>query len=197
MQPDAGIAGIILLPDGAPAAGASVTLCTRSHEVTVQGGKLRCRQGSEDRKLAKTAADGSFRLPAEVDHWVLVVAHDGGYAEATAAEFAKTSSKLQLKALGTHRRRVRAQRQADCGAWECVRRRTVETLTSYCRISDNATTDAAGKFVVERVPPVGLYIYPYFKRGTASYSSFWFGGQTSIAPGRDDADHRAAKPAVR
>jgi hypothetical protein len=49
---------------------------------------------------------------------------------------------------------------------------------------DDATTDAAGKFAVERVPPVRLYVSPCFKQGDGSYSPFWFSGLMSIAPGR-------------
>ena len=181
MQPDAGIAGIIVLPDGAPAAGAAVTLCTRNHEVTVQGGKLRCGRGSDDRMLAKTAADGSFRLPAEVDHWLLVVAHDGGYAEATAAEFAKTSSKLQLKPWGRIEAQLAINGKPIAGQGIAVsgHRSEADVILSY---RDFAVTDAVGKFVVARVPPVEIGFYPTVKRGTSTYL-FGSVGQVSIAPG--------------
>ena len=181
MKPDAGIAGNILLPDGAPAAGASVTLCTRNHEVTVEGGKLQCRQGNEDHKLAKTAADGSFRLPAEVDSWIIVVAHDSGYAEATAAEFAKTSSKLQLKPWGRLEGELLLNGKPIAGQelWVWGNRSEADVVLFY---HSEATTDAVGKFVMERVPPVGLGIQPALKRGSSTYS-FGSVGRISIASG--------------
>ena len=68
--------------------------------MNVEGGKLRYSgHGQQLGKLGTTAGDGAFRLPSEVDPWVLVVAHDSGYAEVTAAEFAKSST-VRLKPWG-------------------------------------------------------------------------------------------------
>ena len=180
MKPDAGIAGIILLPDGTPAAGAFVTLCTGSQNIVVEGGKLTARSGDLGRKLAKTAADGSFHLPAEVDPWMIVVAHNDGYAETTAAEFAKNSSKVQLKPWG----RVEGEFVID---GKPIAACSINLGAGRGDISleyhDSVTTDAAGKFTVKRVPPVKLFIAPFFKHGNFSYSVLAFSGRVLIASG--------------
>jgi hypothetical protein len=131
--------------------------------------------------LAKTAADGSFRLPAEVDSWIIVVAHDSGYAEATAAEFAKTSSKLQLKPWGRLEGELLLNGKPIAGQelWVWGNRSEADVVLFY---HSEATTDAVGKFVMERVPPVGLGIQPALKRGSSTYS-FGSVGRISIASG--------------
>ena len=174
VAPDA-MTGKVLMSDGTAANGASVAVCTRTREVTVQGGKLRC-----DGKLVETASDGTFRVAGAVEPWVLVVAHDGGYAEATAAEFPKSST-MRLKPWG----RIEGQfvlggkpiagQDISVGAG----RGDVDVVLHY---GARATTDAEGKFVVERVPPVELWVQPVFERDGTDFG-VGLSGYMSIAPG--------------
>jgi hypothetical protein len=183
LEPDAGMAGKVLQPDGAPAAGASLAVCTWTNEVYVAGGKLRLgHHGEELSQIYETAADGTFRVPREIDPFLLVLAHDSGYAEATAGDFSAAST-ITLKPWG----RVEGACVIDGkpvsdvqiavgsgrGDLEVVLHRRCET-----------TTDAAGEFVLERVPPVSVYVNPRFKFGDTTFGGFWFSGNTQIAPGQ-------------
>jgi NAD(P)-dependent dehydrogenase (short-subunit alcohol dehydrogenase family) len=82
LTPDPGIVGKVLTPSGAPARGAVLAVCTWTNEVGVERGTLRYSgHGQRLGRLGTTADDGTFRLRGEVDPWLLVVAHDSGYAE--------------------------------------------------------------------------------------------------------------------
>ncbi len=184
LQPDAGLAGKVLTPDGKPAVGAQVAICTWTCEVTVEGGRLRhSGHGLELSPFGKTDADGAFRMPAEIDRWVLVVAHDAGYAEATSAEFAKSPT-VQLRPWG--RLEVKyapdgkpvADQRFNVGAG----RGDVEVNLNY---SESPVTDAQGKFLVERMPPVSVFVQPFFKtREMGSVSLLHFSGNITIEPGK-------------
>ncbi len=182
LEPDPRLAGNVLLPDGKPAGGASLAICTWTNEVEVEGGKLRYSgHGRELGKLGTSAADGSFRLPTEVDPWVLVVAHDGGYAEVTAAEFAKSST-VRLKPWG------RIEGEFVLGGQPVAGQRIhVGAMRGgdevFLHYTGDVVTDAAGRFVVERVPPVTLYVQPWFKHGDSSFNLLST-GRMSIAPGQ-------------
>ncbi len=184
LEPDEGITGRVLTPDGKAAAGATVAVGTWTNEVTVRDGTLQYGHHAERlRGFAKTVADGSFRTPAEVDDWVLVVAHESGYAEATAAELANQST-VTLKAWGRLEGkfildgRPMAGQPLNIGAG----RGDVSVALHYS--GGEIETDAAGKFVVARLPPVKLYVTLLFKRGESSYNLLWFSGLVDIQPGQ-------------
>ncbi len=183
MKSDPGLVGKVLMPDGAPADHATVAICTWTNEVTVRGGNLQyIGHGRTLGKLVETAADGLFRTTTEVDPWLLVVAHPSGYAEVMAAEYAK-SSVVQLKPWGRIEGRfvVGGQPIANQIIRAGAGRGANDVNLFY---SDKATTDAAGKFTVERVPPVQLFVHPLFKYGNSSFNLFGFGGLTTIAAGK-------------
>jgi len=50
--------------------------------------------------------------------------------------------------------------------------------------SDRATTDAAGRFVVEHVAPVTLIVAPLFRQGDSTWNLLGSSGRMSIAAGR-------------
>jgi hypothetical protein len=161
-----------------------VALCTKSKDVTVQGGKLHWREGGKNLKLAETTKDGSFHIHTDAEPGVIVAANDKGYAETTAAEFAKNSSKVRLKPWGRVEGQfvVNGKPLPGCLIDAGAGRRDVEGSLIY---NDSATSDAAGKFTIERVPPVRLYIKPsIIREDGASYSPFWYSGDTTIAPGK-------------
>lgn len=183
LEPDAGIAGSVLTPDGQPAVGANVARCTWTNEVTVRDGKLTFSgHGRELGHQIQAGDDGSFRLPPEVDEWVLVVAHETGYAERTIAEFAEQKS-ITLKPWGrlegtfvVNRKPVTDQRvQVGAG------RGDVEVILHY--LAGDVRTDADGRFVVERLPPVRLFVSPLFEHEGSQYSLLWFSGNMEIAAG--------------
>jgi uncharacterized protein (TIGR03067 family) len=178
--PDPGRTGKVVTPSGEPAAGASLALCTWTNEVNVQGGRLSyAGHGRELGKLNTSAADGTFRIPSEPDPSVLVVAHDSGYAEVIAV----TSSTIHLKPWGRIEGEcvVNGKPIADQAIHIGAGRGDVEVNLHY---SDDVATDAAGRFGVDRVPPVALYVQPWFKHGESAFSLLWFSGRTAIAAGQ-------------
>jgi len=99
LEKDSGIVGTVLQPNGEPADGASIAVCTRTNEVYVEDGELRYGGHARRKKLDVTDQIGAFRVPSEPDEWVLVIAHDTGYAERTQPEFSE-SSQIRLKSWG-------------------------------------------------------------------------------------------------
>ena len=183
LTPDPGHTGNVLLPDGKPAAGASLALCTWTNELTVKGGKLLyIGHGRTLGKLVQSAADGSFRLPSEVDPWVLVIAHDGGYAEVTVDEFAKSST-VRLKPWGRVEGElvVNGKPIADQLIGLSAAHGHQEVNLYY---GGEVTTNAAGRFTMERVPPARLFIQLWYKQGKYSHNLDPHGGLMSIAGGQ-------------
>ena len=130
----------------------------------------------------QSAADGSFRLPSEVDPWVLVIAHDSGYAEVTADEFAKSST-VRLKPWGRVEGElvVNGKPIADQVIGLSAVHGHQEVNLYY---GGEVTTNAAGRFTMERVPPARLFIQPWCKQGKYSHSLDPQGGRMSIAGGQ-------------
>src|SRR5262249_15127788 len=183
LQPDPGLVGKVLDPDGTPAEGASVAVCTSTNEVTVSGGKLRYGSHAQQlRQLVETARDGSSRVPGECDDWVLVFAHDSGYAEATAGEFA-ASSTVTLKTWGRVEGALVVDGKGVSNTTISVGagRGDAQVVLHY---SADATTDAVGQFAVERVTPVKQYVGPRFRLGQNSYNLLWVSGHRQIEPGK-------------
>ncbi len=182
LEPDVGIVGRVLTPDGVSASGATVAVCTWTNEVTVRDGRLKYGHHAERLSgLVQAAEDGSFRMPGEVDEWVLVIAHESGYAESTAAEFAEQST-VTLKPWGRLEGefilggKPMAGQTVNIGAG----RGDVQVVLHYT--VDSCRTDAAGHFVADGLPPVKLYVTPQFTYGDASFNLLWFSGLVEIKP---------------
>ncbi len=183
LEPDEGIVGRVLTPDGKPAAGAKLAVCTWTNEVTVHGGTLKYGHHAERlRGLVHTDADGSFQLPGEVDDWVLVVAHESGYAERTAAEFAKQSI-VTLKRWG----RLEGELVSIGTPWNSQPvqigggRGDVNVILHYA--AGETRANAAGEFVADRLPPVKMYVQPLVQHGEKSFNMLWFSGLVEIKAG--------------
>lgn len=179
MTPDLGLTGTVLTPEGKPAEGASVAVCTWTNEVTVENGGLRYGHHAEKlRPMAVTHPNGAFVTPAEVDEYVLVIAHESGYAEATAAELAKSLT-IQLKPWGRVEGEyaVAGNPQAGQQIHIAAGRGDAEVILHY---SAEVTTDTNGKFVAGRIPPVQLYVSPIFQSGDSKFHLTWFSGSIRV-----------------
>ena len=97
LQRAADLTGVVLLPDGKPAAGAEVVLASRENQLTMKAGRF-------DRVVnsprTATGPDGRFEFPAREGQFLVLAVSDLGYAEAPSDEFAK-SGKLLLQPWGT------------------------------------------------------------------------------------------------
>lgn len=163
------ITGIVRLPDGKPAQGAEVALCTPSQYAYIENGKL----NKVNSQFVKTAADGKFSFPAQTEPYLLVVLHDKGYAEVADEQLA-TDPNIIIQPWG------RIEGVLRIGAKPGAN----ETVVLYCdrpykpnapniNIVDDydAVTDENGSFVFERVPPGRAYVGRAIKisRGTTGY----------------------------
>jgi len=153
-----GPAGIVLLPDGSPATGAEVILCTPSQGAYIQDGRQR-----RDGQFVETKQDGQFSFPMQMDAYAIVVLHDDGYAEVTEDELAE-SSEVTLQPWA----RVEGQLLIgkEPGAHEGMRlrfdrRETKNGLRFY--YGCNTSTDINGDFVFERIAPGSVRIYHEIK----------------------------------
>ena len=64
--------GIVLLPNGQPAAKAQIAVASHTHEVTVSLGKLSYSgHGASLRKVVETDDHGRFEVPGDGSGWVL------------------------------------------------------------------------------------------------------------------------------
>jgi protocatechuate 3,4-dioxygenase beta subunit len=96
LEREAGLSGVVLLPDGKAVAGADVALATWQNHVTLRSGRF-----DRDANFPKvtTGPDGRFAFPSQVGAFLLIALSDAGYADASSDELAK-SSKLVLQPWG-------------------------------------------------------------------------------------------------
>ena len=145
-----GPTGIVHLPDGTPAMGAEVILCTPSQGAYIRNGRNAQRRDSQ---YIETKQDGKFSFPAQTDVYAIVVLHDEGYLEVSESELAE-STDLTLQPWATVTGKVLIGKTPVAN--ESVRLgfdrppdRSQPRIYHDYRIA----TDSHGIFVFERVPP--------------------------------------------
>ncbi len=152
LKPAAGISGVVLLPDGRPAAGVQVVLGTQENRAFVRGGVV---QENSNAERTTTGPDGRLTVPKREGAFLLVVAADAGFADATSDEFAKTG-KLVLQPWGRIEGEVRIGRKP--AAYQSVvylpelpsNRGDAFRMRSY---DYHFTADSQGRFAIDRVIP--------------------------------------------
>ena len=72
------ITGIVHSPDGKLLANAEVALCTPGRGCAVNNGRLTATGSS---LIVRSGADGSFAFPPQSDHFIIVAAHNAGFAQ--------------------------------------------------------------------------------------------------------------------
>ena len=152
LKPAAGISGVVLLPDGRPAAGVQVVLGTQENHAFVRDGVI---QDNSHAERMTTGPDGRLTVPRRADPFLLAVVADAGFADATSDEFAKTG-KLVLQPWGRIEGEVRIGRKP--AAYQKVvylpdspsNRRDARRFESY---DYHFTADSQGRFAIDRVIP--------------------------------------------
>ena len=146
-----GHSGLVLLPDGSPAAGVEVVLARRENHVEFQSGRLR-RDANAPR--FRTDRDGRFAFTPPNGKFLLIAASDFGYADASSSEFAK-SGKLVLQPWGRIEGGVRIGPRFGSNEEVAFNpTRTERGGGSYVlSYGYSARTDERGRFTFERVIP--------------------------------------------
>jgi len=96
VEREVGLSGVVLLPDGKPAAGAEVAVATWQSRVRLRSGRF---EPDENFPKVTTGPDGRFTFPSQNEAFLLIAVSDAGYADASSDEFAK-SDKLVLQPWG-------------------------------------------------------------------------------------------------
>ena len=169
LRRDPGIRGVLLLPDGSPAAGATLGIALPNRTLRLSGRAIDRageppaeKPGDRWRQpiTARADADGRFRLPAETDPAaLLVVVHEAGYLERPFAELLGTDAEptpareLRLAPWGRIAGRVLwgDRPGADERVELIVSRETL--YPDMVGTSGSVRSDAGGRFEFRDVPP--------------------------------------------
>ncbi len=175
LEPTAGFGGVVLGPDGQPAAGVEVAMATKGVFVSLQGSAFDRHYNAP---ITKTGPDGRFDFPPPDDSYLLLAAGDAGFADATADEFAK-SGKLTLVPWGRVEGRVMLGSKP--GANQPVSFQPGRSRRGHSGIMLNLDSeiqaDAEGRFVFDKVIPgpgsVSRVVITEFLGGGQSHMSCW------------------------
>lgn len=151
-----GLSGVVLGPDGTPAAGAALTIIEKGDSGYMdQSGQVRGNGGSGD--VIRSDAQGRFEFSPKLEPDKLFVTHEQGFGEAKVADVAK-GGKITLQKWA----RVQgAMRVGEKGASDAV----VRLMSNQDYIADESgyatgfsfslkvEPDADGNFLFEKVPP--------------------------------------------
>lgn len=144
------VAGVVLLPDGAPAVGATLARPRRDRPLFVVNGRLFGRQAPKDID-AETDAAGRFDLSDPPNAGALVALHDVGYAVVARQDINKENTiRLQPWATVTGQLLVRGEPAGDESVTLILQRLSTPGR-SYIDFSYTQKTDAQGHFRFERV----------------------------------------------
>jgi len=150
LEKGSGPTGIVYLPDGQPAMGAEVILCTPSQGAYIRNGR---NQQRRDSQYVETGEDGEFSFPVQTDAYAIVVLHEEGYVEVNEPDLAE-SSDLTLQPWATVEGKVLIGKNPAVN--ETVRLGFVRPYDrSAPRIYHDyqAVTDSNGTFVFKHVHP--------------------------------------------
>jgi len=171
LKKGAGPSGVVLTPDGRPAAGCPVYFSRLKDLVFLEGPKLSPASKSSRTRSAVTDRAGRFSFAPDLDAFALLVADDAGFAEVKLENFnspgeirlqpwARVEGALMIGALPGSNETVRL---ADAFAPYADYPRPMPPYS----ISVKTTTDGLGRFVFPRVPPVDVKIFHAAKTGRA------------------------------
>ncbi len=157
----AAIHGVVLLPDGNPAAKIRVCLLTFEQGAALQYGELKPNPGSMPSILTNTDEHGEFTFAAAPQAHTLIASdpaigfgllrmHGAGpLYTIQLSPWGRIEGTLQLSGNAAPNRQVSLQR-----GWPAYR-----SVQDGLYAADSATTDASGHFTFEQVPPGGVTLY--------------------------------------
>lgn len=177
----AGPAGTVRLSDGQPAVGAQVVLFSINTPIQLEGG-LRARGGKQ---TVVADEDGRFEFTPVNEAYSLIAFHDGGYAEISDQDLAKSKS-IDLQPWAKVEVTVQRAGKPLAGAKVVVnpRQRQEQRIRIYS-YGLAGTTNDEGRVTFDRVPPqtvnVTLPLEQSLGRNSRVYSER--GATASLTPG--------------
>jgi len=149
-------AGVVLLPDGAPAADAKLMLNSGQGSVFMNSPENQY-PGTGVISL-KSGADGAFKFDGAEDGQRIVVIHPGGFASVKVEEL-RRAGKIPLQAWG----RIEGVLKAG-GKPQAMQQINIKSPVSWISLDSHhlvywARTDAAGRFTFTNLPPGGYVLY--------------------------------------
>ena len=171
LKKGSGPAGVVLTPDGRPAAGRTVYFSRLKDLVFLDGLKLTPRKVSSRGRSTVTDDAGRFSFAPDLDAFGVMVADEAGFAEVRVEDLKSTPQvRLQpwarvegLLKIGTQPASNETVRLAGAFAPYAYYPRPLPPYS----MSAETTTDAAGRFVFPRVPPVDVKLFHAPKVGRA------------------------------
>jgi cytochrome oxidase Cu insertion factor (SCO1/SenC/PrrC family) len=157
LKPGEGLSGTVVLPDGTPAAGASLVLVDPNDSAYLDRPGQLSRSGASG-DTVHADRQGRFRFAPRLNPWRLVAVHDGGFADVPVADVEK-NSRVALVPWG----RVEGEFKVGARLEPTQTVRLDQFSTPYYG-SENARNSAVGmqfrtlpgpggRFVFDKVPP--------------------------------------------
>ncbi|MCA1685981.1 MAG: carboxypeptidase regulatory-like domain-containing protein [Planctomycetia bacterium] len=171
----AGLGGVVLRPDGEPAAGAEVALATRGVYVSLRGAGF---DRNYNFPVTKAGPDGRFAFPLPDDQYLLVAAGDVGFADAPGDEFLKTG-KLVLRPWGKIEGRVMVGKRPGANLQVSFQPKQPERggASFFLNYGGETQADGDGRFAFDKVVPgpgsVSRVVVTEFVGGSQSHMPCW------------------------
>jgi len=147
-----GPTGIVRLPDGNPAPGTDVLLCTPGSQASLHNGKIDARM-NQGAAVVKTGADGRFEFLPQLENFLIIAVQDEGYAEVTQDAF-KASTDIKLQPWGKIEGKLMIGSKP--GASQTINlsyNRPFDEKAPRYFVQYEATTDKDGNFSFAQVVP--------------------------------------------
>jgi RNA polymerase sigma factor (sigma-70 family) len=170
-----GPSGVVLLPNGQPAANASVLLCTTRSGVTMDGPAHVQTGINTTAYKTVTDSDGKFTVTPAIDPEGLIIMHDQGFAMLSPADF-PNGGNFTLQPWGIIKGKLMIGSQPGANEKVSVFNHVIHYTDSgrnfgFLTFNLAATTDADGNFTFEKVPPGSCGVDHAQGSGETSYSS--------------------------
>ncbi len=160
-----GLTGVIRAPDGSPLAGVEVALATAQHPASIQSGRF-LQDGVGQPRIVRTGADGRFALEPSKPPYTLIALHDRGFARRTVSDqTGPAPAEMTLEPWGRIEGTLKIGRQPGGEQTLSLECNDMSVLSNGINWSNFPTTDAGGRFTVDRLVPGKVHISRHISLG--------------------------------
>jgi peroxiredoxin len=179
-----GPAGIVKMPDGTPAVGAQLMLCTPFSQIPFRDGKI-VERAQNSAYVVSSGEDGKFEFWPQLETFLIVAVHDGGFAKVSQEEFEK-SAQIRLAPWGKVEGKLLIGSKPAAGHMIYLShdRPHDETAPRFFAQYDGIS-DKEGNFVFDRVIPGDIQLTATMTpwNGTPTSSSNTLRSDATVRPG--------------